>query len=242
MMMRIVETPCEKPHRSDRRSGVVLGLAALLLSACSSESLAGDGSGTPGGGSSQPGPGDAAATGVDYRREIYPVGPYGFAVSAIIENYAFLGWREPAAVGYDVTQFETVRLSEFYDSDGQTKLLWINSSAVWCAVCRAEMKDIKDRGIHASLGAKGLVMLETLFEDNDTNPAAPADLKLWGSLPDHSIDYPLLLDPGFKLGAFFSSDATPLNMLVDAKTMRVIQVTMGYSSDYWQEVEQLLDR
>ena len=153
-----------------------------------------------------------------------------------------MGWGEPAAVGYDLTQLETVRLSEFYDPHGATKLIWINASAVWCAVCRAEMKDIKARGVHAALGPKGLVMVETLFEDNDTNPARPSDLKLWGSVPDYSIDYTLLLDPGFKLGVFFTSDATPLNMLVDAKTMRVLETTIGYSSDYWQRVERLLDK
>lgn len=243
--MRVAKGLLKQTDRSLCQSTLAF-TAVLLLSACSSESLGKPGAETTGGGSNEPGAGGTAAgpgtAGVDYRREIYPAGPYGFAVGAIMENYAFLGWREPAAIGYDVTKLETVRLSEFFAPDGQTKLLWINSSAVWCGVCRAEMKDIKDRGINASLGAKGLVMIETLFEDNDTNPATPADLKLWGSLPDHSIDYPLLLDPGFKLGAFFSSDATPLNMLVDPKTMRVIQVTMGYSSDYWQEVEQALDR
>ena len=45
---------------------------------------------------------------------------------------------------------------------------------------------------------------------------------------------------GRKLGAFFTSDATPLNMLVDAKTMKVIDATMGYSLDYWQRVDRLL--
>ena len=49
-----------------------------------------------------------------------------------------------------------------------------------------------------------------------------------------------MLDPGFKLGAFFTSDATPLNMLVDARTMKVIATTMGYSTDYWQQVDKLL--
>ena len=236
--MPLMESLCERPDRVS----VVMALT-LLLSACSSDALTEPGSEAPGDGSSQPGAAGTAGAdtaAVDYRREIYPAGPYGFAVGTTMENFAFLGWREPAAVGYDLAQLETIRLSDFYDPNGQTKALWVNASAVWCAVCRAEMKDIKDRGVKASLGAKGLVMVETLFEDNDTNPAKPSDLKSWGSV--HAIDFPLLLDPGFKLGAFFTSDATPLNMLVDARTMQVVEVTMGYSSDYWQQVEQFLDR
>ena len=80
----------------------------------------------------------------------------------------------------------------------------------------------------------------TLLEDYDSGPATPLDLQKWGSIPDHSIEFPLVLDPGFKLGAFFTSDATPLNMLIDARTMQVIDATMGYSSDYWQRVDEHL--
>jgi len=229
------------------RGLAIVSAAISLLSACSSAPLTEPGGDAAGDGSAGSAVGGRAAvapqsSGPDYFREKYPTGPYGIAAGAVIEDFAFMGWREPATVEYDVTKLETIRLSEFYDPNGTTKLVWINASAVWCAVCRAEMKDIKAKGIHAALGAKGLVMVETLFEDNDTNPARPSDLKLWGSLPDNSIDFPLLLDPGFKLGVFFTSDATPLNMLVDPKTMRVIDATMGYSTGYWRQVEQLLDK
>ena len=120
------------------------------------------------------------------------------------------------------------------------KLIWINASAVWCSVCRAEMTDLKDNGINASFGPRGVQLIGTLFEDNKSGPAKPSDLHNWGIADAHQIDYPLLLDPGFKLGAFFTSDATPLNLLVDATTMRVVNASMGYSPDYWQAVDELL--
>ncbi len=242
--------------RSERRGRwlfACLSLAASLLFSCASTPLDAQGEGVAGeaasGGTGSRGvpatggtPATATGTGVDYRREDYPPGPYGTAVGAVIENFAFMGWRDPVAVGYDLNQVKPVRLSEFYDPTGATKLLWINASAVWCTVCRREMEDIKTNGIRASLGAKGLVMIETLFEDNDSNPARLSDLKAWGSAPSQAIDFALLLDPGFKLGAFFTADATPLNLLVDARTMRVIDATMGYSPDYWPQVETLLDK
>lgn len=230
-----------------RRRGAfhaVLGAGVWLLTGCSSEALRTEPSSDTSGGSSPAGAGGPAtspdAAVGDYHLENYPAGPFGIGPGGVIENFAFMGWREPATAGYDLEKLETVRVSEFYRPGGETKLLWINASAVWCAVCRAEMKDIRDKGISAKLGAKGLVMIETLFEDNDTNPAKPSDLKTWGSV--HAIDFPLVLDPGFKLGVFFTSDATPLNMLVDARSMRVIEVTMGYSPDYWLRVEQFLDK
>lgn len=238
--MRFTVSPYE---RCEMPLAALLGVVSLL-SACSSDPLTEPTSNATGGGSSQAMAGGPATSpnpdGGDYHLENYPDGPFGIGLGATMQNFAFMGWRDPAGAGYDLQKLETVRLSDFYRPGGETRLLWINASAVWCAVCRAEMKDIRDRGINATLGAKGLVMIETLFEDNDTNPAKPSDLKTWGSV--HAIDFPLVLDPGFKLGVFFTSDATPLNMLVDAKSMQVLEVTMGYSSDYWLRVEQFLDR
>lgn len=237
-----------------------LAVGAVFLTACSSAPVDDPNASnaeTPAGGSSSGVPAETAGTssqasagsstvapgaGPIYQRQDYPAGPYGTGVRATLENFAFLGWRDPVAANYDVNKLEQVQLSEYYNPDGRSdvKLIWINASAVWCSVCRAEMADIKTNGINADFGPRGVQLIETLFEDNNSGPAKPSDLHNWGSLAAHSIDFPLLLDPGFKLGAFFTSDATPLNMLVDAKTMKVLDATMGYSSDYWQRVDRLL--
>lgn len=185
---------------------------------------------------------DPSTPGGDYQKRTYPAGPYGTGVGATLEDYSFLGWHDPVAAGYDETKLEQVSLSEYYDPDGTKgiKLIWINASAVWCSVCRTEMKDIKNNGVRAAFAPKGVQLLGTLFEDARSGPAKPKDLRSWGMLPAHSIDFPLVLDPGFKLGTFFTSDATPLNMLVDARTMKVVSATMGYSLDYWQQVDNYL--
>jgi hypothetical protein len=229
---------------------------AAVLAACSSAAIddpnaadvpatAGSASGGSSGTEPTPGAGSSSAPTANaptYQKQDYPAGPYGTGVHATLEDFAFLGWHDPLAANYDASKLEQVRLSEYYNPDGRSdvKLIWINASAVWCSVCRAEMTDIKDNGVHASFAPRGVQMIVTLFEDNKSGPAKPSDLHNWGIADAHQIDFPLLLDPGFKLGAFFTSDATPLNMLVDAKTMKVIDATMGYSSDYWQRVDRLL--
>jgi hypothetical protein len=174
----------------------------------------------------------------------YPAGPYGTSRGATIENLSFLGWRHPDAAGYDPAKFELVRLSDFYDPDGHTgvKLLAINASAVWCSVCRAEYADMNTAQIYSSLQPMGLEILGTLFEDNAYYPAQPQDLTNWGVLSAHSVKFPLGLDPGFKLGKYFDSDATPLNMLIEVRTMTIVQVTMGYSPTYWTQTQALLQK
>lgn len=174
----------------------------------------------------------------------YPAGPYGTGPGATIENLSFLGWKHPDAVQYDPSKFETVRLSDFYDPDGHSdvKLLAINASAVWCSVCRAEYQDMKTNRVYANFRPRGVEILGTLFEDNAYYPAQPQDLRNWGSVANQTVTFPLVLDPGFKMGAYFDSDATPLNMLIDVRTMTIVSVTMGYSTTYWSEVQSKLDR
>lgn len=212
--------------------------AAICLvggAACSSQPLGSEG-GEPGPGPGTPGAGGSGAASPVYDFADYPAGPYGTKKGSVIDNYEFLGWRAPKAVGYDIDSLETIRFSDFYNPGGSrsdVKLLVVNASAVWCTVCRAEYRHIRDDGIYASFRARGVEIVGTLFEDARSGPATPIDLKNWGELEAHQVEFPLVLDPSNKLGVFFSSDATPLNMLIDARTMVILDVSMGYSTDYW---------
>jgi hypothetical protein len=175
----------------------------------------------------------------------YPAGPYGIARGATIQNLEFLGWKHPDLANYDVANFEKVRLSDFYNPDGRSdlKLLAVNASAVWCSVCRAEYQDMNANGTYAMYRAEGVEILGTLFQDDAYYPAQPSDLTNWGAVANHAVKFPLVLDPGFKMGAYFDSDATPLNLLIDVRTMTIVLVTMGYSTTYWSStVQGLLDK
>jgi hypothetical protein len=173
----------------------------------------------------------------------YPAGPYGTVRGATIANLEFLGWQHPDVAGYDVSHFDTVRLSDFYNPDGRSdlKLLVVNAAAVWCSVCRSEYADMNTNATYTTFRAKGVQILGTLFQDDSYFPAQPSDLKRWGASADFNVTFPFVLDPGFKMGAYFSSDATPLNMLVDVRTMTIVSVTMGYTTTYWADVQKQLD-
>ena len=161
----------------------------------------------------------------------YPAGPYGHGLGAVIDNLEFMGWRDPVASNYDVTALEHIRLGDFYDPNGtQTELIVLNASAVWCTVCQAEMRDMHKSGTYDAFRQRKAQVFGTLFQDGAGDPAKPSDLSLWGSSQARAIGFPLVLDPALKMGPYFTSDATPLNLVIDARTMKIIDVMMGYDS------------
>jgi hypothetical protein len=177
------------------------------------------------------------------QQPVYPAGPYGSAVGATIANLSFLGWRDPAAAGYDRANFETVRLSDFYNPSGEQsgpRVLVLNASAVWCSVCRAEYTHLLRDQVYASYRPMGVEILGVLFEDNDGLPARPQDLELWGGASGFQVTFPLVLDPGFKSGVYFDSDATPMNMIIDTQTMKILRIDMGFDARtpqaYWADI------
>lgn len=172
----------------------------------------------------------------------YPAGPYGSEVGSIIENHDFLGWRDPVRAGFDPNRLEEVRLSDFYDPRGQyTELIVLNASAVWCPACRSEMQTLDRLDMSGAYQRSKVVILGTLFEDARGAPARPEDLALWGNGLNFLVDFPLVLDPGLKLGPYFSQSVTPLNLVVDARTMEILFVFMGYSQTLWTLVDAELE-
>lgn len=218
------------------RLAMLAPVAALALSACSSSEQQ-----VP----FDDGKGSAAAADLGEPRVAYPEAPYGARAGAIIENFRFLGWHSPKKSDYDTTKLEPVSLGQFYDPDGKlgVKILVMTSTAVWCSACKLEYKDMAD--MVATYEAKGVRFLGALFQDAampSPGAAKPADLVLWAKTYD--VTFPFVLDPDLKLGSFFDVEATPMEMIVDAKTMKILGITEGWVSkgdgSLWSELDTLL--
>ena len=214
-------------------------MCCILSTACGGDGNSGtefDRGGKPGTGSSMVSPGGGSIP-------LYPGAPYGTVPASVVNNFAFLGWKAPAAANFEQEALERVSLADFYDPDGSKgiKLILVNASAVWCAVCNAEARDIQVGGKYAEYRKRGVEFVWTLFEDAQGNPATPQDLANWASV--YEVDFPMALDPSLKLGIFFSSDATPMNLLIDARTMRIVDKLLGYNpTTHWQTIDYYVDR
>jgi hypothetical protein len=151
----------------------------------------------------------------------YPSEGVGTEVGDVAKNACFVGYRAPERVAAS----ETVALSDYYDPAGPkgVSLLLLNTAAIWCAACVAEHGYLPERA--AELAPRGLVILSTLFQDGQRNPADMADLDRW--ISNFQPNFPMVADPELELGSYASPDSAPLNMLVDPRSMKILRKYVG---------------
>jgi hypothetical protein len=200
-----------------------LATAAALLVACGANDPAPP-RGSPAAGTG----GDSGAGGA---QGAYPSGPYGVTNGSVIADISWEGWRNPVEAAFDPSAFETIALSDYYDPDGTKgyRAIVVNASARWCSICKMEQKHIREE--RDIWGPKGVVFLGTIFEDAATKPAQPSDLVAWANT--YQVDWVLVLDPTNKLSLFFDRAASPMNMIIDARTMKIRDVITGLPEESW---------
>jgi hypothetical protein len=201
-----------------------LGLGSLLLVAC--------GSNTP------TIPPELLASGGCSAPE-YPDGPFGTEEGDTIANACFQGFRNPTQVSHVQSSLTTIAFSDYYDPTGSKgiSLVLIDTSAVWCSACRTEHETLSAKNDQYS--PRGLRILSTLFQDAQRDPATLSDLSTW--VETFSSDYAMALDPDYQLGAYASADTAPLNLVVDARTMKIEKKFLGdQASVLWPFIDATL--
>jgi thiol-disulfide isomerase/thioredoxin len=177
-----------------------------------------------------------------YVAKPYPEGPYGTSKADRIANLKFVGWGNPKLSDYDTAQAGTLELADYYDPDGAKglELILVNAVAYWCGVCQQEYRDMAESARYNTLKARGVEMLGILFEDVNAEPAAFKDLSNWARA--FKVEFPFVLDPGFKTGVYFDQSATPMNMVIDARSMRIVDVYTGYDPTSYAFVDEELKK
>jgi len=155
----------------------------------------------------------------------YPEGPYGTDVGQVVQNVCLEGWLAPDRVSHVEDTLEPIALSDFFDPDGSRgiELLLVNTAAVWCSACRIEHQDLPARS--RELGPRGLRIVGALFQDQQQNPASVEDLSRW--VETFESNFPMSLDPSYAFGLFASAETAPLNLLIDPKSMTILQKYIG---------------
>lgn len=161
----------------------------------------------------------------------YPPPPYGGRVGDTAPNLCFDGWMNPKAAGFDPGAFTRICLGDFHDSSGsRTKLLLIESCAIWCVACRAEYGGSGNRpSLQDQLAQResnGFRVLGTIFQDAAAQPAKGTDAASWARTYD--LTFPFAEDPLHELGQLSApTSAAPYNVLIDTRTMKIVLELQG---------------
>ncbi|MBI4706137.1 MAG: hypothetical protein HY744_34005 [Deltaproteobacteria bacterium] len=234
-----------------RDKGAILGTAALLAGllgcgAADDETL-GAGAGTPlvKGGAFDAGQGQPELPGA--LGGAYAPGPYGFSKGTVLPDFQFIGYYNyvTAQPGYYVF----VHLSDFYNPTGaeiyapgspycqpdeggncrpKPKALLINMSALWCPVCQQEAQYVTPGKYKHYEPLAGEFLLVLIDGNTPGKAAVPKDLDKWDK--KYKVDFPSTIDPAGKVGVMFPP-SLPGNMLVDPRTMTILEVIEGLPLD-----------
>lgn len=155
----------------------------------------------------------------------YPADGVGTETGDVARNACFVGYRAPDRVLPSEQHRETVALSDYYDPAGTkgVQLLLLNTAAIWCSACVSEHRSLPEK--QNELGPRGLVILSTLFQDAEREPASMADVERW--IGKFGTNFPMVADPTLELGRYASPDTAPLNMLIDPRSMKILRKYVG---------------
>lgn len=107
--------------------------------------------------------------------------------------------------------------------DQKNRVMVFVTAANWCGACKEEAKSLAD--LHRDYADQGLIVVSAIFEDRKDKPATLDDVQWW--METYKTPYRVVLDDGFKLGAYYNKDLSPMNMVVDVDTMRIIKIMQG---------------
>jgi len=219
------------------RASALLGLLPLLLSiAGCDENLA-----PP----FPEGQGQAADLGSPY-----PAGPYGVGVGDVIANFQFVGYANPEE---STGEERAIELADFWNPTGEDvfpeesiygagepkpTVLLVVVSAVWCGPCQFESEKLLPEE-YAKYAPRGAEFLLHLADGPAAgSPAELSHLKAWTG--KYETAFPAGIDPKYKLGSQFNSSAFPANLLIDTKTMTILDSPTGIpeeGSSFFQLLE-----
>lgn len=173
---------------------------------------------------------------------IYPCGPYGTKTGSVLEDLRFLGYldrngdKKLDTKSASSSDYGLTSMKEFHQT-AKRKLVWIIVSAIWCSVCKKENQELAQLYKNGKIDSR-VELYQVMFEDENYQPMNKAKLAQWieafgqptfAYYAGTPLTFPNVMDPSFKMGKYFDRAATPMNMLIDLKTMKIVYAKTGYS-------------
>jgi thiol-disulfide isomerase/thioredoxin len=180
----------------------------------------------------------------------YPAGPFGDEEGSIIRNYQFRGYARPQDGYFDAAQ--VVQMADFYNPTGtemfaadsvygekpKPKALMIIISAAWCEPCKLEAQSLP--GEYADYAPMGAEFFTVMAQNVSGGEPKLSVLSAWQSKYNQS--WPGVVDGQDKLFALAAGPAFPANILIDTRTMTIVDRVAGADPAIFAKLGQLLSQ
>jgi hypothetical protein len=166
----------------------------------------------------------------------YPTEGLGAEPGGVVDNACFVGYRAPERVIPSEESRETIAFSDYYDPAGTkgVSLILVNTAAIWCSACLSEHRTLAN--YQRDFAEQGLVIFTTLFQDAKREAATLDDVEGW--IDKFGTNFPIVTDPELALSDYSPPELAPLNMVVDARNMKILRKFVGdQGSVMWPYIE-----
>jgi hypothetical protein len=173
-----------------------------------------------------PGAPDAAPTPPPTAND-YPPGPYGVTKGAVISNRKWMGYMDTDADA-DKDPFNEpahmISLADFYRGNHpDSHLLLMIQSAGWCGPCQEEAAHLPE--VSAPWLTKHIRFMTAMWQNPDGSPGSTDYAREWGTMFHQNT--PVVADPDDLAGGEFGGDGIPFFILIDTKTMTIVDFPWG---------------
>lgn len=151
-----------------------------------------------------------------------------------IPPFTFRGYRD----GDRSKGLQTIAIADYFDpTQARHKVLHIQLAATWCGYCSAELSATVP--VAKDLNAKGIALLEIVVSGAKANEG-PSTGEFDGWVSRHGTNFSTAVDVGVRrLGVIgVNGAAMPHDMLIDTRTMEILDSSLGAPVDvarYGQE-------
>lgn len=142
-------------------------------------------------------------------------------------NFTFHGYRD----GDRSKGLTTISMADYYDpSMARNKVLYVQFAGTWCAVCSGELEasvTITDKA-----KAKGIVLLEVVVSGATAGKGPSLD-EFNGWADRHHTNFTTAIDVRAKRTSLIgiNGEAMPHDVLIDTRTMEILDSSVGAPSD-----------
>lgn len=168
----------------------------------------------------------------------YPDGPYGGFAGDTIPNFSFSGYVNDHASDGPVEESGYVEGFDFQDIRrlGRYDYMLINIAAEWCQGCRVEAQQIP--GLYPPWADKRGYVMSVITQDARSGPALKRHLDAW--ISTYPINFTMVHDPQGFIDSEIGPAVLPLNIIVDLRTMKILNLVYGEDFAIFETFEGLL--